>query len=404
MDSIQNNIQELYFNEKDIRERWQNIKEDFWGDIKVQTLKAVQKLLETTMEIEVQDLAGAKRWQHYTGRANYRNGSYSRNLWTAYGWINSMKVPRVRYGGIEFKAFKKYQQRTGRINALISDMFLCGVSTRRVKEVLRTLYGQNMVSASTVSGITKELDAAVNKYHRRNIGDGYLYLILDGVYIKAKSPIQSKRRCILVAYGIKTDGICELIDFRIAAKGESASAWENFLQSLYNRGLNGANLKLICIDGGKGLAGALNLIYPDIAIQRCWAHKLRNVANYLPKKLQKTCTSQARDIYNAENVGHALKAFKTWSQTWRPISPKAVECIEADLEELLNFYKCPKPMWVKLRTTNIIERVFREVRRRTRPMSCFTNTASVERIIFAIFNRQNNVWKENPLKEITQNS
>ena len=399
-----NSIQELHFTDKDLSERWARVKEDFWDDLKVETLGAVKRLLESTMDIEVQDLAGARRWEHSARRVNYRNGSYPRSLWTAYGWINSLKVPRVRSGGVKSRVFNKYKQRTEQVNAMIADMFLSGVSTRKVKEVLKPLYGQNVISASTVSAITKVLDAAVEKHHRRDIGDDYLYLTLDGIYLNAKSPVRSRRRCILVAYGVKADGTRELIDFRIARNGESQAAWECFLTSLVNRGLKGKFLKLISIDGGKGMMGALDFIFPDVPKQRCWAHKLRNVANHLPKKLQKACTGQARDIYDADGAGQAIRAFKTWSKTWRPIAPKAVECLETDLEDLLRFYECPKSMWVKLRTTNVIERAFREVRRRTRPMSCFTNVKSVERIIFAIFNRQNNIWKEKPLKEITQNS
>ena len=399
-----NSIQELYFTDKDLGERWTRVKEDFWDDLKVETLGAVKRLLESTMDIEVQDLAGARRWEHSARRINYRNGSYHRSLWTAYGWINSMKVPRIRSGGMSFKTFDKYKQRTDEVNSMITDMFLSGVSTRKVKEVLKPLYGRNMISASTVSAITKVLDAEVEKHHQRDISDDYLYLILDGIYLNAKSPVRSRRRCILVAYGIKADGTRELIDFRIARNGESQTAWECFLTSLVNRGFKGKILKLISIDGGKGMMSALDFIFPDVPKQRCWAHKLRNVANHLPKKLQKACTGQAHDIYDADGAGQAIKAFKTWSKIWRPIAPKAVECLETDLEDLLRFYECPKAMWIKLRTTNIIERVFREVRRRTRPMSCFTNVKSVERIIFAIFNRQNNIWKEKPLKEITQNS
>jgi len=392
-----NSIQELHFTGKDIGERWAQVKEDFWGDLKVETLAAVKRLLETTMEVEIQDLAGARRWEHSAKRLNYRNGSYNRNLWTPYGWINSLVVPRLRSGEMSFKTFGRYQQRTETINSLITDMFLSGVSTRKVKEVLRPLYGQNVISASTVSAVTKVLDGAVEKYHRRAISDDYRFLFLDGIYLKAKSPVKAKRRCILVAYGIKKDGTRELIDFRLARKGESQTAWECFLTSMRNRGFEGKILELISIDGGKGMMNALDFIFPDVPKQRCWAHKLRNVANHLPKKLQKACTGQARDIYDAENYGQAIKAFKTWARTWKPIAPAAVECLEGDLDDLLNFYECPKEMWVKLRTTNIIERVFREVRRRTRPMSCFTNSKSVERIIFAIFNRQNMIWKDKPL-------
>jgi len=398
-----NSIQELYFTDKDLEARQARIVDDFWGDLNSETLKAVKRLLETTMDIEIQDLVGARRWEHTAKRLSYRNGTYRRDLWTPYGWINSLIVPRLRSGVMTFKAFGRYQQRAGKVNDLIMEMFLSGVSSRKVKEVLKPFYGHNAVSASTVSTITKVLDASVEKFHKRPIGDDYRYLVLDGIYLKAKSPIKSRRRCILVAYGIRNDGRRELIDFRLVRKGESQTAWECFLTSMRNRGFKGNNLELISIDGGRGMMNALDFVFPDVPKQRCWAHKLRNVANRLPKKLQKACTGQARDIYDAENFGQALKAFKIWARTWRSISPEAVACLEDDLEHLLMFYQCPREMWKKLRTTNIIERVFREVRRRTRPMSCFTNTRSVERIIFAIFNRQNEIWKDKPL-EITQNS
>jgi len=308
------------------------VKEDFWGDLKVETLRGVKRLLETSME-----------------------------------------------------------------------MFLSGVSTRRVKEVLEPIYGRGMISSGLVSSITKELNDEVDKFHRRKLSDDYIVLILDGIYLKAKSPIKSRRRCVLVAYGIKKDGTRELIDYRLARKGESQIAWECFLADLYNRGLEGKELKIIVIDGNKGLSNACDLTWHNVSVQKCWVHKLRNVANYIPKKYQEECISQARKIYKADNKRQAIKYFKEWANTWGSICPKAVKCIEDDLEELLNFYDCPKSLWVKVRTTNVIERQFREVRRRIRPMSCFTNTKSVDRIIFAIFNRQNNIWRDNHLK-ITQNS
>ncbi|MCK5358713.1 MAG: IS256 family transposase [Elusimicrobiales bacterium] len=399
-----NSIQELYFTNKDVNQRWSDVKDDFWGDIKKETLNAVKRLIETTMDIEVQDLIGGRRWEHLPKRRNYRNGSYCRNLWTSFGYLKGLKIPRIRVGEMNFKAFKKYQQRTNEVNKLVMEMFLAGISTRRVKEVLEPLYGKQMISAQTVSSISKSLNKEVKKYHRKRIKDEYVYLFFDGVYLKAKSPIHSKSRCMLVAYGIKKDGVRELINFKIARKGESQVAWECFLISLRNAGLKGDGLKMIAIDGNKGLCNAVDIMWPNISIQRCWAHKLRNVSKYLPWKFRGACTIQARDIYDANNKTEAIKAFKEWSKIWKPISSKAVECIEENLEELLNFYDCPKKMRIKLRTTNLIERVFREVRRRTRPISCFTNTESMERIIFAVFNRQNNIWREKPLKEITQNS
>ncbi|MGH9878576.1 MAG: IS256 family transposase, partial [Nitrososphaerales archaeon] len=330
-------------------------------------------------------------------RPTFRNGYYFRNLLTTMGLITLLKVPRLRDGKKGFKVLPRYMQRSPDVDKGVLEMFLAGVSTRRVQEVLTPWMGKPTVSASTVSKISKVLDREVQKFHGRRLSDDYLYLVLDGIYLKTKSPIHSKRRCILVAYGIKADGTRELIDFKLTRKGESQIAWESFLVSLKNRGLEGAHLKLVVVDGNKGLWNAIDLVWLNVPRQRCWAHKLRNVANKIPKKLQSSCMVEASKIYRAESKEEALRCFKHWAKVWGGIVPDAVKCLEEDFEEMLTFFQCPKELWIKLRTTNVIERVFREVRRRTRPISCFQNRESVERIIFAIFHRQNNLWKEDPL-------
>jgi len=188
----------------------------------------------------------------------------------------------------------------------------------------------------------------------------------------------------------------------VQSNGESFDAWEGLLNSLYNRGLKGENLRLITIDGSGGLKSALKVVYPRIPIQRCWAHKLRNVSNYLKKAYQEDCISQARKIYKAKNRHLAIAEFREWKKTWNKKAPKAVHCLEKDLEELLSSFSCPKNHWIKIRTTNVIERSFREVRRRTRVFSCFSNKQSCDRIIYAIFTYLNNKWKEHPIKHFTQ--
>lgn len=397
-----NTIQEIKFDDKNIEERWSRVKEDFWGDLKAQTLRALKNLLESTMEIEVCDLIGAECWKQIRCRPTYRNGSYRRSLLSSMGWIFNLKVPRVRSGRVHFKILPRYLQRTPDVDHAVLEMFLSGVSTRRVQEALAPLMGSPTVSSMTVSRISKVLDKEVNTFHQRRLSDDYLYLILDGIYLKTKSPLHSKRRCVLVAYGIKADGTRELIDFKMTRKGESQVAWESFLIALKNRGVEGTHLKLVVVDGNRGLWNAIDLVWLNVPRQRCWAHKLRNVSNHIPKKLQSSCMIQAADIYRAPSKQEALKAFKQWTKVWKGIVPKAVQCLEDDFEDLIPFFDCPKAFWIKLRTTNIIERVFREVRRRTRPISCFQNRESVERIIFAIFHRQNNIWRNKPLK-LTQN-
>jgi transposase-like protein len=398
--NINDTVKELYFTEEDLEERLSEVKDNFWGDIEPYVLSMIKKFLETGMEVEIEQIIGGESWEHIEDRSNYRNGYYSRNLWTKYGYIRGLKVPRVRYpieGGL--KTIEYYQRRAREVNEMIKEMFLAGVSTRRVKEVLEPIYGKEMISSTTVSKVVKELDSSVKKFHSRKIEDEYEDLILDAIYLKVKSPRKSKEKCILVAYGIRTDGVRELIDYKIAAKGESQTAWENFLTGLYHRGLEGKKLKLVVTDGNKGLINAVELVWPNALRQRCWAHKIRNVANYLPKKTRYECVREMRKIYEAKDKMEAIKRFREWARRWERVSSRAVNSVEEDLEELLNFYECPSEMRIRLRTTNIIERVFREVRRRTRSISCFTNTASVERIIFAIFKRQNDIWRTKPLKK-----
>jgi transposase-like protein len=395
-------LTELLFSDKNYAERLARVPEDVWGDLKRETALAVKMLLETNMDVQVQDLIGARHWEHNNMRPTYRNGHYIRKNIITFGGMINVKVPRVRTSGLlKFKILDKYQRRAREVDNLIINMFLNGVSTRRVAEVLEPLYGPRSVSAGLVSKITKALDSQVQKFHRRSISDKYQYLILDGIYLNAKIPTHKRRRCILAAYGIWLDENNnlkrELIDFQMASKGESGNAWWRFLNGLYNRGLEGRNLKLITTDGNEGLHNAIELIYPEVLPQLCWAHKLRNVADKLPRRLQGACISEASRIYNAQSYWEALGIYRRWVKSWRLAAPKAVKCMENDIEELLNFYRCdaPKELWIKIRTTNAIERCFREVRRRTRPMSCFQNTASVERIIYAVFYRLNKKWGTN---------
>ncbi len=391
-------VSQIHLNDKDLDERWINVKPDFWNDLKKETTIAVSRLLTTTMEIEVQDLIGSCRNMHNPQRATFRNGFRYRSLLTSYGYLSKVKVPRIRSGNIRFSCIPHYKQRTKDVDSMALEMFLAGVSTRRVEEVFVPLLGRKSISASSVSIITKTLNDHVTKYHSKPLNDDFVYLFVDGVYFNVKNPFQKNRRCVLVAYGIDSKGIRHLIDFQLAPNGESERAWENFFNRLYHRGLKGSSLRLVVRDGNLGLKNAISMVFPNAKQQLCWAHKLRNVSNNVKKSLQKPCINQARDIYNAESYKEALKAYTLWVKTWKHLAPKAVACLDRDICDLLNFFNEPKHLYIKLRTSNIIERTFREVRRRTRPMSCFNNQDSVQRIIFAIFYRMNNIWSNKPLK------
>jgi putative transposase len=371
---------------------------DYWEDHDEAVKEFRRRHIEITLEVERTQVISCKAYERTLKRKDYRNGYWKRWITLKDGRIE-IKIPRIRGGGYDSDIIPRYQQRMNEVDTALMKIFLYGASTRLTGEALRPLLGEG-VSAQTISNIAKSLDEEVKKYHNRKLEDRYLYLFLDGIVLKTKTGFGTKKKVVLVAYGISVHGKRELIDFMVT-KHESEKRWEGFLNNLYNRGITGESPGLIVTDGNTGLENAVENIYPYVKRQRCWAHKLRNVSNYLKKRDQDKCIKEARAIYNAKNRKNAVKAYREWARRWSTIAPKAIQCIEKDLEELLNFYYCPKEIRVKVRTTNVIERAFREVRRRTRPMSCFNNTQSIERIVYAVLSHLNDRWRIKTLKEFT---
>ncbi len=384
-----------------LKDLWKEVKdeEDWWGEISERTLKMVKLILESSLEEELLEQLRVSWYKRADSRRGYRNGHYERSLFTQFGVIKSLRVPRARES-YPSKIIPRYQRRQEEINRMIREMFLAGVSTRRVGEVLAKVKGEE-VSAQTVSRIAQSLDKEVNRFHRKPLLDIYLYLFLDGISLKVKVAAKVQKRQVLCAYGITREGKRKLINFRQAAD-ESEAKWEAFLRDLYDRGLKGDNCRLITTDGSPGLHKALETVYPYIFKQRCWVHKLRNVANKLPKKNQEECLAGARLINLAQNRKEAVEKYREWKAKWYLPYPRAVDCLGKDLDDLLNFLEVPLNHRIKVRTTNAIERCFREVRRRVRPMSCFTNVSSVDRVIYGVISHLNRGWKDKPLTEFTQ--
>ena len=320
------------------------------------------------------------------GRGDRRNGTYRRRLLCGLGDIE-LEVPRTRRY-CPTAVLGSYARRAREIDRVILAGFALGLSTRKVGEVLLPLLGRP-VSPATVSRVARTLDAAVAAFHRRPLANRYKALMLDGVVLARKTGAGAVRRPVLVALGILPDGRKEIIDFQLA-RGESAAEWERLLTSLHRRGLTGEGLEVICADGGNGLLAALPLVYPDIPVQRCRAHKIRNILNKLRRHDHEDAKRGLHDIMNAPNITAARTAARRFADRWREPYPKAVECLRDDLEDLLTCFRYPTPDERRqVRTTNAIERRFREVRRRTRPMGTFQDRTSMERVLFAIFSYQN---------------
>lgn len=357
----------------------------FWADeYRAESGKVVQRIVRGRMQAHVSAHLERCRAQ---GIADRRNGSYTRHLVTELGDIE-LSVPRTRsYAPTEVLA--RYARRAAHVDAMILACFCLGLSTRKVGEALLPILGE-AVSPATVSRVAKQLDAAVQAFHRRRLHDDYTVLMFDGVVLARKTGAGALRRPVLVALGIREDNSREIIDFRLAA-GESQAAWEAFLNDLYRRGLAGHHARLAVTDGGAGLLAALPLVYPHLAVQRCWAHKARNVLDKVRKADREAVKRELHQVMYATGLAAARRAARHFADTWEALYPKAVACLRVDLDELLVHLRVFKaPLWRKAaRTTNAIERCFREVKRRTRPMGVMADTTSIERLLLAVFSRHN---------------
>jgi putative transposase len=376
-----------------------DLKESFWGDLQGQVVKSAQKFFDLLSQRQRDLYMVTPSYSRERKRQDYRNGYYERHFVTRFGTL-VLRIARSRKKSFLPEVIKRFQRRAEEVCVLIREAFLRGISTRQVGRVVATVTGE-IVSAQTVSKLTRYLDEAVRLFHEAALSDDWAYLFLDGVSLRVRRPSGRKRVQMLVAYGVKKDGRRELLAF-LRTRGESQADWEGLLNDLYRRGLKGKNLELIVTDGCAGLAAAIQTVYPRALHQRCWVHKMRNILEKVRKCDYAQVKADAQAIYQAEDRKQAQAAFRTFRSCWQKRYSSMVRQLEKDLPELLPFFSFPRHLWRRLRTTNIIERCFVEVRRRTRPMVCFVNVQSVDRIIYSIFQRFNLEWKNRTLKVFTQ--
>ena len=375
------------------------VKESFWGDLYGRTRTMWKEFFEEQSQRDRDRYMGLGWHDRSTQRADYRNGFYERDWVTRFGTLR-LRIARTRGKNFLPKGLENFQRRAEEVTLLIREAFLRGISTRQVGKVVAIVTGEP-VSATTVSKVTKSLDTVVRQFRRARLQDEWVYLFLDGVSLRVRRAAGRQRVQMLVAYGVKADGSRQLLGF-VRSQGESQTAWEGLLNDLHGRGLTGENLQLVVTDGCAGLAAALATVYPHVAHQRCWVHKMRNILKKVKKADRQAVKQDAQAIYLADSRSEATAAFRHFKQCWQAAYPQQVKSLQKDLPELLAFFSFPKQLRKKLRTTNVIERCFVEVRRRTRPMVCFVNMASVDRIILSIFNRFDPQWKNRTLNLFTQ--
>jgi len=392
---------ELNFDRHNVSFAMSEVKDMFQMHFEQGCRYVAKRVYDKVLAVDFDGFINTGRYQRNCQRRGHRNGYRQRSLLTSVGMLD-LKVPRDREGQYRPDLFARYQRVDSSLEQTIQAMFLRGVSTRKVGEILDVLCGERL-SASKVSTVTKELDQAVIDFANSPIDDDFLFLFADALTVKIRFELKAKKVKLLVAYGIKTDGSRELISFQ-RANSESTACWKAFLENLKVRGLVGGNLKLIVMDGGAGLWAAAQEVYPLVEHQLCWVHKLRNVAKYCPKRYREECLYQAAQIMYASSSTTAAKRFRAWKKQWQSKIPKAVNCLEKDFDKLIPFFQFPQPLRKIIRTTNVIERCFREVRRRLKVMGYFQNSKSCDRITYAIFNYFNTKWKRHNqrIKEVAR--
>ena len=385
----------------------ENFQEIIWNKIALSIKGFIKSLIENLLEDQLTEVLGADRYERIKTRKAYRGGHYQRSLLTKYGLIEDIRVPRKEKGGIEFSVFDRYERRRRDVDAAIGRLFLNGVSTRKLKGIAKELYGKE-VSAQTVSNTFSHLDKELEHFKNKPLDDTVEFLFLDGISQKVRE-LGIEKKMMLCAFAIhrkrpaEKQPIKEILSFQLTDVEDEAS-WKGFIADLKGRGLLGKKLKLIITDGNPALLKAIKQIYPFVKGQRCIAHKMRNVAVKIKKMNRPHCLKEAKLIFASDTRKEAIKRFRDWEAKWIVEEERAVKCLKKDLFNCLHYYKYDKQLWKSIRTTNILERAFREIRRRTRPMNnFFTNEASANRIMYGISEMLNNNWKGKLPKLISAN-
>jgi putative transposase len=342
--------------------------------------EAVRFTLIEILEAEVEAYVGAGRYERDVGRRDYRNGHYPRNLVTGVGEIEALPVPRTRQG-FRTQLFERYQRRQAELDEAICDMFVSGGSTSQVGQVVEKLTGTKP-SPSTVSRVFHGLTDEFEQWRQRPLEAEYLYLFADGTYFSVIYDQEGHKMPILAVIGITVEGKREVLAFRVGDR-ENQLAWADLMDDLKQRGVEQVGVWIT--DGNKAMINAITRKFPDSARQRCVKHKMENVLGYIPKKQQAQVKPELKAIFYQPNREAAEQEVAAFIARYEPIYPTAVACLQRDLDACLTFYDFPKTHWKTIRTTNVIERLFLEVKRRSRKMgTAFRNENSCLLMFYAV--------------------
>lgn len=347
----------------------------------------VREMIMTLAEAELAEVLAARSYERSEDRRGYRNGKRQRSISTGLG-ATVIELPRARIsegsGEKEWQSglIGRYQRRGASVDQALLGCYLSGANGRRIRGALSPLLRGSPLSKSAISRLVGRLEGLFSQWRSRSLAsEAVVFLYLDAIALRVRIAKKVISVPVLVGLGVKEDGQKVILDLELF-QSESSSCWEGFVEGLVSRGLKAPLLAII--DGNKGLRSALAKNWPSTLVQRCTVHKLRNLERYAPRHAIEEIKSDYHRIVYAESLEQADKAYREFVSKWKKLAPKVVASLEEAGQELLTFYRFPKSQWKVLRTTNAIERLNEEFRRRVKTQSSLPDAATAERMLFGL--------------------
>ncbi len=368
--------------------------EEFELDLAARFRQAVQRTLQVVLDEELERLVGAGPYQRSDQRVDVRNGAYDRRVVTTAGEV-AVRVGRARAGGAATQPLGRYQRRQAEVDATITQGYIAGASTRDMGSVTEALLGKR-VGRSTVSRVTRRLEDEVEALRAEPIAEPIAYLYLDATFIDARWARTVENVSALVAYGVAPDGHRRLLAVHVGTQ-ESEASWAALLRELVERGLSG--VRLVIADNHAGLRAAARKALPEARQQRCTVHLMRNVLSKVPRRHQKRLGHELVAVLHADSLDAAKKALRSFRDARQ--FPEAVECLENGFDAGTQYFAFPEQHWMRIRSTNGLERLHGEIKRRTRAIGAFPDRASALRLITAVALQSVSIWRDRMYLDMT---
>jgi len=380
----------------------QQTPEKLFDLIRVDIQETVGEYLSAMMNAEMTHFLGRKPYERTAAKKNHRNGSYQRNFALKGIGNVQVQVPRDRQGEFQTNVLPKSKQYEKELAHDLSMLFLAGISTRSLSMISNRLIGRS-ISSAEISNVNKELSESVEKWRRRDLSPEHVkYIFVDGVNFRMRIGKSIELVPVLVAIGVTETGHRLVLSLQSGDK-ESSVTWREFFKDLKVRGLNGGNVSLGIMDGLPGLERVFIEEFPAAKVQRCQVHVSRNVLAKVPKKQKQEVADELRSIFYASSRKKAMGFYRYFVDKWEDTLPSAVACLDNSINSCLTFFDFPEEEWISLRTTNIIERLNKEFRRRTKPMEIVAGETACYRLLAFISLRMELHWRSNPLGKVRKN-